>query len=59
MADQTEQEKVKALSADALVEAFEVTVRWHHYDPFEGGKPEYTDLDFLREEILNRLKMSA
>lgn len=46
--------ELKSLSNENLVEEFEKTVCWWHYD-LGNEKPKF-DLDSLREEVLERMK---
>lgn len=49
---------VRELDNEALLEAFEYTVRWNHYDPHCGHEVIYNE-DDLREEVARRLKHSS
>lgn len=45
---------LKEMTADDLVEEFEKTVRYWHYDANFSEMPKFS-LDDLREEMLNRM----
>jgi len=47
-------DEIKNLDNDSLIEEFEKTVRYWHYD-LNDSKPKF-ELDDLRNEVLNRMK---
>lgn len=51
----SELDKLKKLTNEDLLDAYETAVRWHHYDPVASKTPRFTDVDLMREELKRRM----